>query len=77
VAGSDQSDIMKNLGSMEYQGILIRLVSLVVNSIILGIISVALVIVMYSVCFLGTFTDDTLDFQYYLLSYPHRLLHLS
>ena len=45
VAGSDQSDIMKNPGAMEYQGILIRLVSLVVDSIIPGMISLALVVV--------------------------------
>lgn len=45
MAGSDQSEIMKNPGAMEYQGILIRLVSLVVDSIIIGIITLALVTV--------------------------------
>jgi uncharacterized RDD family membrane protein YckC len=45
VAGSDQPEVMMNPGAMDYQGILIRLVSLVIDSVILGIITLALVIV--------------------------------
>jgi uncharacterized RDD family membrane protein YckC len=45
MAGSNKSEVIKNLGAMEYQGILIRLVSLIVDSIILAIIAIALIMV--------------------------------
>lgn len=58
VAGSDLSVVMKNPRAMEYQGILIRLVSLVIDSIILGIIALALVIVT-GIQFVSSATSPT------------------
>ena len=38
MAGSDQSEVMKNPGAMEYQGIWIRFISLLIDTIVLGVL---------------------------------------
>jgi uncharacterized RDD family membrane protein YckC len=38
MAGSDQSEVMKNPGAMEYQGIWIRFISLLMDTIVLGVL---------------------------------------
>ena len=45
MAGSDKSEVIGNPKEMEYQGILIRLVSIIIDGIILAIIALALVMV--------------------------------
>ena len=38
MAGSDQSEVMKNPGAMEYQGIWIRFISFLIDTIVLGVL---------------------------------------
>ena len=38
MAGFDQSEVMKNPGAMEYQGIWIRFISLLIDTIVLGVL---------------------------------------